>query len=504
MMSQLPPVAWLIGLPLVGAPVVYLGGRLGGAGLGRLAAVLALLAAGAPLGLAAGGTGTSVTLGAVTFQADGLSLLVVGLTLALALLVVLYDGPDLARVEGAERQYAVLLMVVGAAAGLSTSRDLFNLWIWFEVLALSSYALVCLLREESATLEATVKYMVQSMAGSMLVLLGIALVLAQTGTLALTEIRAAAQPTPALLAAGALLIVGFGVKSALVPLHTWLPDTYATASNGASAILAGAITKLGLVALLRGLAVLAGVSVAWGPVLMVVGVLNVAVGTLLALRQREVRRVLACSSIGHIGYIVLGIGIGVQAGEPTGAQGGLFMFLAHGLMTSLAFLAVGALISATRAEPAGQPGAADRVVAFEERPFLVSDLAGASRQYPLVALTLGLAVLGLAGLPPLAGFMAKWQIFAGGIATRDPLVLGLVVFTLLMVVLSQAYYLPIVSAVYRQQPSTAILAGRPVPAMMGLPLAVLAAAVVALGVWPTLVSDLTASAGAALLAAFAG
>ena len=139
--------------------------------------------------------------------------------------------------------------------GLGCAGDLFNLWVWFEAMAVSSYLLVAFYREQPASLEAGVKYLVQSALGSVLVLLGIALVLAQTGTLRPGHASATAAQvgSPALLAAGALFLIGFGVKTALVPLHTWLPDAHSQAPSGISAMLSGVVIEAGLVALLRAL-----------------------------------------------------------------------------------------------------------------------------------------------------------------------------------------------------------------------------------------------------------
>jgi formate hydrogenlyase subunit 3/multisubunit Na+/H+ antiporter MnhD subunit len=288
------------------------------------------------------------------------------------------------------------------------------------------------------------------------------------------------------------MLVGFGVKAALVPVHTWLPDVYSRAPGGSSALLAGAITKLGLLALLRALAALAGISPTWGVLLLAAGVLNIAAGNLLALRQTQVSRLLACSSLAHVGYIVLGIGIGVHSGAIEAAQGGLFHFVTHGLMVALAFLATSAL--STRLAP--RPSDDDR------RPLRITDLAGAARRQPVAALALTVGALGLAGLPPLAGFMSEWQIFAAGVATRDPLVTALVAFAALNVALSLAYYAPLVGALYRRRPSSTILASRPLALSAGAPLTVLALAVLVLGVWPGLLVGVTGPAGAALLAAF--
>lgn len=295
-----------------------------------------------------------------------------------------------------------------------------------------------------------------------------------------------------LLAAGALFTIGFGVKIALVPLHTWLPDAHSQAPSAISAMLSGVVIETGLIALLRALAALAGIAVSWGVLLMGFGALNMLVGNLLALRQTQVKRLLAYSSISQVGYMLLGLGIGIYAGQSAGVQGGLFHLLNHGLMKGLAFLAAGALLYALYTA-VGQHGT-----------LTIYDLSGAAHRYPLEALALSLAVLALAGLPPLAGFMSKWQILAAGFATHDLLIAGLVVFAALNSVLSLAYYAPLVNAVYRQQPSAAVQRGRPLPIAMKAPLILLGLAVVAIGLWPALLNWLTEPAAAAVLSALGG
>jgi formate hydrogenlyase subunit 3/multisubunit Na+/H+ antiporter MnhD subunit len=222
------------------------------------------------------------------------------------------------------------------------------------------------------------------------------------------------------------------------------------------------------------------------------GAVNMLGGNLLALRQTHVKRLLAFSSLSHVGYMLLGLGIGVYAGEVAGAQGGLFHLLNHGLMKGLAFLAAGALLYALH------------TASGDHSPLTIADLSGAAKRYPLAALALSLAVLGLGGLPPLAGFMSKWQIFVAGFATHSLAIDALVIFAALNSILSFGYYLPLVNAVYREHPSAIVQRGQPLPAAMKAPLAVMALAVVAIGVWPGLLQWLTEPAGAALLRAFSG
>jgi formate hydrogenlyase subunit 3/multisubunit Na+/H+ antiporter MnhD subunit len=275
-------------------------------------------------------------------------------------------------------------------------------------------------------------------------------------------------------------------------MHTWLPDAHSQAPSGISAMLSGVVIEAGLVALLRALSALAGVSGSWGALLMGFGALNMLAGNLLALRQTQVKRLLAYSSLSHVGYMLLGLGIAVYAGQLAGAQGGAFHLLNPGLMKGLAFLSAGALLYVLH-------------TALGDHSLLtIADLSGAARRYPLAALALSIAVLGLAGLPPLAGFMSKWQIFVAGFETRDALIEALVIFAALNSILSLGYYAPLVNAVYRQQPSDAVKRGRSLPALMSAPLAAMAAAVVVIGVWPGVMQWLTEPAGRALLSAFGG
>ncbi|MCA9958393.1 MAG: hypothetical protein KC443_05135 [Anaerolineales bacterium] len=498
-------IIWLIWLPLAASPLIYLVGRIsrrqwGYTSTARWVALAALVASWVPFvhayrQFSAEGVLTYVY-GSVALRLDGLSLLLAGVVLMLATLVTLYSNPYMAGEIGESKYYAMLAAISGVMIGLGCAADLFNLWLWFEAMAVTSYLLVAFYRDESAALEAGVKYLVQSAVGSVFVLMGVALVLAQTGTLDLAAVGTAVSTqfvdSPLLLTAGALFVIGFGVKIAIVPMHTWLPDAHSQAPSGISAMLSGVVIEAGLVALLRSLSALAGVAAAWGELLIGFGVLNMVAGNLLALRQTQVKRLLAFSSLAHVGYMLLGLGVAIYAGNVAGAEGGFFHLISHGLMKGLAFLSAGALLYVLH------------TARGDHSPLTVSDLAGAAQRYPLVALVFSLALLGLGGLPPLVGFMSKWQIMAAGFATQNTVLYAIVAFAALNSVLSLAYYAPLVNMVYRRQPSTAVLAGQPVPFMMQIPLLLLAVGVVAIGFWPNLVNWLVQPAGAALMAAFGG
>jgi formate hydrogenlyase subunit 3/multisubunit Na+/H+ antiporter MnhD subunit len=245
--------------------------------------------------------------------------------------------------------------------------------------------------------------------------------------------------------------------------------------------------------LLRAVSVLLGFTLSWGVLLMGFGALNMLFGNLLALRQTQVKRLLAFSSLSHVGYMLVGLGVAVYAGQAAGAEGGFFHLLNHGLMKGLAFLAAGALLYALYLAKGDHSS-----------PLTISDLNGASKRYPIIALALSIAVLGLGGLPPLAGFMSKWQIFVAGFETHNVAIDLLVIFAALNSVLSLAYYAPIVNAIYRKEPSEVVVRGQALPWTMSAPIAALGLAVVVIGLWPSLLQGLTGSAGTALLKAFGG
>ena len=491
-----PAFLWLILLPLLAAPLIYLVGRLFRRPafwrLPSLAALLALAASWIPFGYAAtalaNGRILIYTLGSVSLQMDGLSLLLAAVALGLGTLVVLYSGPYLSRETSQEKFYAMLVLMISMIIGLGCATDLFNLWIWFEAMAVTSYLLVAFYRDRPASLEAGFKYLIQSAAGSVLIVVGIALVLTATGTLNLMSIRAAAGPSPLLLVAGALFIIGFGVKAALVPMHTWLPDAHSQAPSGISAMLSGVVIEAGLIAMLRALAALFAVSASWPILLIGFGVLNMTLGNLMALRQKQVKRLLAYSSVAQVGYILVGLGISFYSGNTAGAQGSLFHLFNHGLMKGLAFLSAGAFLYTLH------------IRVGDHEPLLNTDLAGAARKYPLAALSLSIAVLALAGLPPLAGFMSEWQIFAAGFQTRVLWIELVVVFAALNSVLSLAYYAPLVNSMYRLEPSARVRQGKRQPLAMAIPLVVLGLAVVVIGFWPGSMNGLTIPASRALLA----
>ena len=254
-------------------------------------------------------------------------------------------------------------------------------------------------------------------------------------------------------------------------------------------MLSGVVIETGMVAMLRALGALTAVR-DWGIIIIVFAAVNMLIGNLMALRQKQVKRLLAYSSVAHMGYILFGIGIALSFGAANGAAGGFFHLFNHAMMKGLAFLGVGALLYALY------------IARGDHSPLMVDDLNGAAKKYPWVVLTLSIGLLGLGGLPPLAGFMSKWQILVAGAQTQNVWIIVLVGFMGLNSVLSLGYYAPLVNRMYRTKPSDIVLEGKPVSWLMTLPLILLAAGTVVLGFYPSLLNWLTHPAALALFQTF--
>ncbi len=488
--------SWLLLLPIISAAIIYLAGRLyvrsnrliEGGNPARWLTILALLGTGFFLFFTTKNVFTTgqahyQNFGDIWFRFDGISLLLSLLVLGLGILVTIYSIPYMGIETGEEKYYALLVLMIGAINGLGCALDLFNLWVWFEVMTISSIVLVAFYKNQPASLEAGIKYFIQSAVGSVMIVVGIALVFLQTGNLNFEMLRMTVNtPTPLLILGGGLMVIGFGIKIAMVPLHTWLPDAHSQAPSGISALLSGIVIEVGLIALIRVLGGIALTSTRWGYILVGFGIVNMVVGNLIALRQHEVKRMLAYSSLSHIGFMMFGFGALMAMNGLLAGVGAVFHLVVHALMKTLAFLTAGVFLYNLHLNNGNH------------QPLLLEDLNGASKKYPLTAFAFSVALLSLGGLPPLAGFMSKWQILAGVALSQNPLMIGLVVFSGLMSVLSLSYYAPLVNRMYRKQPADILSQGKQVPILMYIPIIILTFLTVILGIAPSLLNWLTGPA----------
>jgi NADH-quinone oxidoreductase subunit N len=396
---------------------------------------------------------------------------------AAALVVLL--SVDYLRRAGAEsgEYYALVLLSSSGMLLLAAANDLIVVFLAIELMSLSLYVLSGLFKRRREAGEASMKYFLLGVFASAFLLYGIALVYGATGATNFDRVAAAvaAQPRDPLLVAGlALILVGFGFKISSVPFHMWAPDVYEGAPSSVTALIATGSKAAVFAALIR--FVVAGVRPAqpdWTALLWVLAVLTMTVGNVVAIAQGNLKRMLAYSSIAHVGYML----VGVVAGGAAGAGAVLFYLLAY------TFTTAGTFGTITLCERAG-------VEAVQ-----VGDYAGLGRRHPTLALALALFLLSLVGIPPLAGFVGKFYLF--GAAVRAGFV-GLAVIAVLNSAVAAYYYLRVIVAMYMQEPEGAPIVLAPSFAG-GLALTIAVVGVVLLGVMPAPFADLAQAAVAPLL-----
>ena len=372
--------------------------------------------------------------GGAFLRADPGALMVAGVALGLGMLVTVYSGRYLAFDSRLESYYPLLLLLVTGLVGMVLAADLFNLYMFCELMSIAAYVLVAFRRRLDTAIEAGFKYLVMGSVGTVTILLGISFVYRETGTLALPLLLppsgGAGMGGGAWTRAGvACFLVGLGIKSAIVPLHTWLPDAHGRAPSSISAMLSGVIVQSAFYALLKVSLGLGFPARDLGTLLIVLSLLNMTLGNGLALVQTHTKRLLAYSTIAQMGYIMLSIGVGLRYDVPGAIQAGFLLLLAHAVMKGLAFLCQG-------------------ICHFYCDATLIADLRGTAARLPLVAVAFSLALAGLASVPPLAGFTAKWFILMGILRSSDALgYVGLAVF-LLNSLLALGYYLPLIGTLF--------------------------------------------------------
>ncbi|MEW8535046.1 MAG: proton-conducting transporter membrane subunit [Candidatus Thiodiazotropha endolucinida] len=325
--------------------------------------------------------------------------------------------------DSARRQS--LMLLVAASTGLALSGDLFNLYVFYELAAVATFGLASA-SGSSAAYVATLRYLILSGIGSVLTLFGIALIYSKTGTLNLAHL---AQLAPAQLndelglTAFLSILIGIGVKAELFPVNTWVPEIYATASTRLSAFLAGLLSKLALLIILRLLLLIFHQPEA-AQVLLILGILGVVSGELAAWRAKELRRMLAFSSIGQLGVMFIAMAL------PDGA----------GVLAVLA-LAIHHLIIKS-----------GLFMLAEDWGGAIQRLRGSAKMAPLGAALFVLFSLSLVGMPPLPGFWAKFTLITELAGQSEPLYLiGLAVF-LLATVIEASYLFRVAAILYQDAP----------------------------------------------------
>ncbi|GJL54266.1 MAG: cation:proton antiporter [Nitrospirales bacterium] len=325
--------------------------------------------------------------------------------------------------------YVLILLLISALTGIVFAGDLFNLFVFLEVAALSSYALVGV--AGGRALFAAFRYLILGTLGASLYLLGVSYFYAASGTLNMADM---ADKLPHLLISRAVvggllfMFIGLGIKMALVPFHAWLPDAYSSAPESVSPILASLVTKVALLGWVRIIFWVLGAQAVLQdiPVLLLIGVLGAlatVIGAVLAFTQHEIKRMFAYGGISHIGIIL----IGVSQGNQTGFAGGIFYLLNDAVMQAALFFFIG-------------------IVIFQYGIRHVEDLGQMGKQAPWLIGSLVIMAMGMIGLPPTGGFFGKWYIILGALEADNYVAVGAI---LLSTLLTLAYFVKIFEHLFR-------------------------------------------------------
>ncbi len=327
---------------------------------------------------------------AITLGVDGLSVLMMALTAILMPVVIL---SSLGHVAQRIKEFLVWMLVMETGMlGVFLSLDLVAFYFFWEVSLIPLYFLVGIWGGERR-LYATLKFFLFTLFGSLVMLVGVIALIwrFETSDVARITNAAAALPVPEQLWYFAAFALAFAIKVPLIPFHTWLADAHTEAPTSGSVVLAGVLLKMGTYGLLRfGIAMLPGAALAAAPLFMALGAAGILYGALLSMAQTDLKRLVACSSVSHLGYVVLGL----FALDSAGLSGGVLQMVNHGLSTGLLFLLVGMLYERRHTRSLEQFG-------------------GIAAVMPLYALFLVVTVLSSAGLPGLNGFVGEYLILLG-------------------------------------------------------------------------------------------
>ena len=326
----------------------------------------------------------------ICFVLDGLSAFMLVTLNLVSFLIAIYSISYMEKYTDKYKFYCLFMLMVAGMNVVIITGDIFNLFVFLEIASVASYALVAF-GVEAEELEAAFKYAVMGAVASSFILLGIALLYAYASTLNMADLSLVIAQKGfgmVIFFVSVLFIGGFGIKSALVPFHAWLPDAHPSAPASISAMLSGVLIKvLGIYALIRIMFNIFGVSQIMLTILTVLGAISLLVGVFLAIGQWDLKRLLAYHSISQIGYVILGIGLGT----PLGILGGLFHLFNHSIFKSLLFLNSGAV-----------------EYAVETRD--LKKMGGLKERMPVTANTSWLASMAISGIPPFNGFWSKLLI----------------------------------------------------------------------------------------------
>ena len=381
------------------------------------------------------------------------------------------------------RYYILLFILLFAMLGIIYTNDLFNTYVFMEVLSITTVSIISIKRKKE-NYTASFRYVMLNEIGSLSYLFGVALLYMVTGY---TNMGLVAQtladnwtayPANAMTAIG-FMVVGVGIKAAIFPFHVWLPDAHSTAPSSSSAILSAIVVKVYILIMVKilfrvfGISVLDSVPVS--TLLIAVAATGMIMGSVFAMAQTDIKRMLGYSSVAQVGYIVMGIGMM----SVLGLQAAFFHVVSHALMKAALFLAVGAVI-------------------YKKNIRKISEFDGMGFEMPVAMVVFTIAALGMIGVPMTSGFISKLNL---GLAALDAQQAILVFILILSGFLNALYYLPIIiSAFLKNKPDhDRVMRVEKIPKTMLGPLVVLGSLILYFGLFPNVLMRVLEAVAASLM-----
>ncbi|HDH27746.1 MAG TPA: monovalent cation/H+ antiporter subunit D family protein [Euryarchaeota archaeon] len=380
--------------------------------------------------------------------------------------------------------FALILLLIAGLTGMVVTGDLFNLFVFLEIASLASYALVPIAGSKGTKgrFEASFRYLYMGAIASTFTLIAIGFAYMATGTLNMADLALRlveareTYPTLVLLSLG-FFVVGFSLKSALFPLHLWLPDAYAHAPAPVSALSSGLTIKVMAYVIIRLFYSIFGIafvsSTGLLSMIQIIAALAIIIGSLYAIAQKDVIRILAYSSVSQIGYVILG----ATLLSSDGFTGGLLHILHHSIMKGTMILAVGAVMYKT-----GKRN--------------IQDFKGMGRRMPYTMGAFSIAALSMVGIPPLTGFVSKWFLLLGTLEAKS------YAFTFVILassLLNAVYYLRLINYIHFKDPDEGSVRVDEAPMTMLIPIVILGLGAIFVGMMAniplTLISKAVSSLG---------
>lgn len=346
---------------------------------------------------------------------------------------------DRHMIKGGEYYSLTMFALLGQMVLISAS-SMLTIYLGLELMSLALYALVAVRRDHLGSIESSMKYYVLGSLASGFLLYGISMIYGATGYITLAGVASVlssgAYNQMALMLGAVFVVCGIAFKLGAVPFHMWIPDVYQGAPTAVTLTI-GAAPKLAALAMTLRLLIegMNAVSISWQPMLIILAVLSLAIGNLTAIMQTNFKRMLAYSTISHVGFVLLGLlsGVHTEGQLATGAYGSALFYMITYVITTLASFGIVLILSRQN---------------FESEE--ISDLAGLNRRHPLLAFAILILMFSLAGIPPLVGFYAKLVVLQAAIAAGH---VALTVLAVLFSLIGAFYYLRVVKVMYFDEPA---------------------------------------------------